>query len=40
MAHEVALATAYLHARNVIHRDLKAANVLVTPALTCKVPHF
>ncbi|KAI0313412.1 kinase-like domain-containing protein [Amylostereum chailletii] len=31
---------AYLHARGIVHRDLRAAHILLDPAGTCKVSHI
>ncbi|KAI9034299.1 kinase-like domain-containing protein [Hyaloraphidium curvatum] len=40
LGRQVAKGLAYLHSMNVIHRDIKGANVLVTPAGTAKISDF
>jgi serine/threonine protein kinase len=40
VAHEVTAALAYLHARYVIHRDLKAGNILLTIEGNVKLGAF
>ena len=40
MASQVAAGMAYLEEQNVIHRDLRARNILVSEGLICKVGNF
>ena len=40
ICHDVALAIAYLHSNNIIHRDLSSNNVLITAGRRAKVTDF
>ncbi|KAF0698134.1 Aste57867_11230 [Aphanomyces stellatus] len=40
IAHDVVQALSHVHARNIIHRDLKTRNVLLTPQLRAKLTDF
>ena len=40
MLRQIADAVEFLHARNIIHRDLKSSNILVTATYCCKVADF
>jgi len=40
LVHEVGLGLAYLHARSILHRDLKTANVLLDQSLRAKISDF
>jgi LIM domain kinase 1 len=40
MLHDIATAVCYLHSRGVLHRDLKASNVLVNSEWRCKIADF
>jgi len=40
MAAQVAAGMAYLELQNYIHRDLRAANILVSETLHCKIADF
>jgi len=39
-AHQLVQAVSYLHANNILHLDLKPANILVNPQYHCKIIDF
>eukprot|EP01125_Pyxidicula_operculata_P008727 TRINITY_DN2902_c0_g1_i1.p1 TRINITY_DN2902_c0_g1~~TRINITY_DN2902_c0_g1_i1.p1 ORF type:complete len:466 (-),score=128.10 TRINITY_DN2902_c0_g1_i1:22-1419(-) len=40
MAHQCASAIAHIHSKNVLHRDIKSMNILVSEDFTCKLTDF
>ena len=40
MTYEILLGVRYLHSQNVVHRDLRSSNVLLTSDDTCKIADF
>ena len=40
MSHEILLGVRYLHNADVVHRDLRSANVMLTADDTCKIGDF